>query len=205
MRRYFVLLMLALVSALVMAQSENTNKGAHYLEVKTGLSISDVTSNPINNNLVKGMSFDMRYAYGLIENLDIVAAYSAYSGYRVVRSFTLDVNPYLYVDPMYYCNALQVGVRGKLKCFNFMNLKLSLTGGFINCAYTRYSEPAIGYQPYPYAEMYLRPCLGGMFEVDFDITERMSLGLFFGRTTSILNKNLDASFDNTGVSLSVRL
>jgi hypothetical protein len=47
--------------------------------------------------------------------------------------------------------------------------------------------------------------VGGMFEVDFDISKRMSLGLFYGRTTTILNKNAGVKFDNTGLSLSVRL
>ena len=52
--------MLAIMPVLVMAQSEKTNKGAHYLEVKTGLSISDAVLN--SPDLVKGMNFDMRYA-----------------------------------------------------------------------------------------------------------------------------------------------
>ena len=60
MRKCFVLLMLAIMPVLVMAQSEKTNKGAHYLEVKTGLSISDAVLN--SPDLVKGMNFDMRYA-----------------------------------------------------------------------------------------------------------------------------------------------
>ena len=46
---------------------------------------------------------------------------------------------------------------------------------------------------------------GGMFEVDFDISERVSLGLFYGRTSSIVNAKFGYTFDNTGLSLSVRL
>ena len=195
MRKCFVLLMLAVMPALVVAQSEKTNKGAHYLEVKAGLSISDATSYPSVENLVKGMSFDMRYAYGLMNNLDIVTAFTTYNAYQGIDPF---------VDPMYYSNALQIGVRGKVKCFDFMNLKLSLTGGLVNHAQTKYSYSyADNYVPY--TNMYLAACLGGMFEVDFDISERVSLGLFYGRTSSIVNANFGFTFDNTGLSLSVKL
>lgn len=196
MRKYFLLLLLAVVPALAIAQSEKTNKGSHYLEVKTGLSISDVTS---DMSLAKGFGFDMRYAYGLIENLDVIAAYTSGSGYKSVFGYADNS----YIDEMYYGNAFQVGIRGKVKCFDFMNLKLSLTAGMINCAMTRYSyiESYI-----PYTEMYFKPCVGGMLEVDFDISERMSLGLFFGRNSSMLNKNIGVvTFDNTGLSLSVKL
>ena len=195
MKRYLLLLVLAVVPALAMAQSEKTNKGAHYLEVKTGLSISDATSFPSVENLVKGMSFGMRYAYGLINNLDVVAAFTTYNGYQ-------DIDPF--VDPMYYSNALQIGVRGKVKCFDFMNLKLSLTGGLVNHAQTKYSYSYAG-NYVPYTNMYLAACLGGMFEVDFDISERVSLGLFYGKTSSIVNAKFGYTFDNTGLSLSVRL
>ena len=146
-------------------------------------------------NNVKGMSFDMRYAYGLINNLDVVAAFTTYNGYQ-------DIDPF--VDPMYYSNALQIGVRGKVKCFDFMNLKLSLTGGLVNHAQTKYSYSCAG-NYVPYTNMYLAACLGGMFEVDFDISERVSLGLFYGRTSSIVNAKFGYTFDNTGLSLSVRL
>ena len=193
MRKCFVLLMLAIMPVLVMAQSEKTNKGAHYLEVKTGLSISDAVLN--SPDLVKGMNFDMRYAYGLMNNLDIVTAFTTYNGYQGVDPI---------VDPMYYSNALQIGVRGKVKCFDFMNLKLSLTGGLVNHAQTNYSCADIP-NLVPYTNMYLVACLGGMFEVDFDISERVSLGLFYGRTSSIVNANFGFTFDNTGLSLSVRL
>jgi hypothetical protein len=195
MKRYLLLLVLAVVPALAMAQSEKTNKGAHYLEVKTGLSISDATSFSSEENNVKGMSFDMRYAYGLINNLDVVAAFTTYNGYQ-------DIDPF--VDPMYYSNALQIGVKGKVKCFDFMNLKLSLTGGLVNHAQTKYSYSCAG-NYVPYTNMYLAACLGGMFEVDFDISERVSLGLFYGRTSSIVNAKFGYTFDNTGLSLSVRL
>ena len=195
MRKYFVLLMLAIVPALAMAQTEMTNKGAHYLEIKTGLAISDA---PSSASLVKGISFDTRYAYGLINNLDVVAAFTSYNGYELEKSYDLNSR----VDRMYCCNALQIGVRGKVKCFDFMNLKLSLTGGLANHAQTKFSYPTEGYPPYPYTDMYLSPCFGGMFEVDFDITKRMSLGLFFGRTMPLSSKN---AFDNTGLSMSVRL
>ncbi|MBO5809615.1 MAG: hypothetical protein J6R32_02185 [Bacteroidales bacterium] len=202
MKRYLFLLMLAIMPALAMAQSEKTNKGAHYLEVKTGLSISDI---PLINTFdappVEGLSFDMRYAYGLINNLDIIAAFSTYSGYESFDEI-MAIGKFSYIDRMYYCNALQIGVRGKVKCFDFMNLKLSLTGGLMNHAQTCYGD----YPPLqPYTVMYLRSCVGGMFEVDFDISKRMSLGLFYGRTTTILNKNAGVKFDNTGLSLSVRL
>ena len=103
---------------------------------------------------------------------------------------------------MYYSNALQIGVRGKVKCFDFMNLKLSLTGGLVNHAQTKYSYAG---NYVPYTNMYLAVCLGGMFEVDFDISERVSLGLFYGRTSSIVNAKFGYTFDNTGLSLSVRL
>ena len=197
MRKYFLLLLLAVVPALAIAQSEKTNKGSHYLEVKTGLSISDATSDV---SLTKGLSFDMRYAYGLINNLDIIASFTTYSGYHALDSYAL-----CHEDEMYYSNAFQAGIRGKIKCFNFMNLKLSLTAGVVNHAQTHYSYCDLSEPYYPYTNMYLRPCVGGMFEVDFDISERMSLGLFFGRNSSILNKNLGVTFDNTGLSLSVRL
>lgn len=194
MRKYFLLLLLAVVPALAIAQSEKTNKGAHYLEVKTGLSISDAASDV---RLTKGLSFDMRYAYGLINNLDIIAAFTTYSGYGAQDSYAL-----CYVDEMYYSNAFQAGIRGKVKCFNFMNLKLSLTAGVVNNAQARYNYNNSYGCYYPYTNMHLRPCVGGMFEVDFDISKRMSLGLFFGRNTSGRH---GATFDNTGLSLSVRL
>ncbi len=195
--------MLAIVPALAMAQSEKTNKGAHYLEVKTGLAISDAPF-VLKDQLEKGVSFDMRYAYGLINNMDIIASLTSYNGYKsfdktlYARYEDIDCPNF---GPMYYCNTLQVGVRGKVKCFDFMNLKLSLTGGLAYSARALYRHDInfTEYPPYPSTDLCLSPCFGGMFEVDFDITKRLSLGLFFGRTITT------NTFDNTGLSLSVRL
>lgn len=164
-----------------------TNKGNSYIEVKTGVSLSDVTKDA---KPVLGYNLNIGYSYGLIENMDLTASLSSYDAFS-----TKDDTP-AYVQPMYFCNALQLGIRGKVRCLHIVNLKLSLSGGMMIYAYND-----IYYHPdYPMSEMRIRPCISGMGEIDFNISEKVALGVFYGKAIA-LNDNVNPYFDSAGITL----
>ena len=101
------LFILVLLPFLGMSQ---TNKGNSYIEVKTGLSASDVTK---DTKPILGYNFNMAYSYGLFENMDLMASLSSYDAFS-----TEDIPSY--VQQMYFSNALQLGVRGRIRCLEII-------------------------------------------------------------------------------------
>lgn len=182
------LFILVLLPFLGMSQ---TNKGNSYIEVKTGLSASDVTK---DTKPILGYNFNMAYSYGLFENMDLMASLSSYDAFS-----TEDIPSY--VQQMYFSNALQLGVRGRIRCLNIVNLKLSLSGGMMVLAY----NDIFYHASYPMSEMMIRPCVSGMAEIDFSINERIVLGVYYGKAIVCDSYAKNPYFDSAGLTLSLNL
>ena len=167
-----------------------TNKGNSYIEVKTGVSLSDVTE---NSKPVLGYNLNVGYTYGLFENMDLLASFSTYDAFSTKDTPT-------FVRQMYFCNAMQLGIRGKVRCLDIVNLKLSLSGGMMVYAY----NDVFYHANYPLSKMKIRPCISGIGEIDFNVSEKVALGVFYGKTIA-LNDNRNPYFDSAGITISLKL
>ena len=166
-----------------------SNKGVSRIEVKTALSESNVTN---DSKPILGYNLNVGYSYGLIENLDLTATLSSYDAMDVEDIPT-------FVQQMYFCNAFQLGVRGRLKCWDLVNLKLSLSGGMMVYAYNNI------FKVHDVTEMLIDPCISGMAEIDFDISDKVALGVFYGKSIACSSYTEYPYFDSAGISLSLKL
>ncbi|MBE6336880.1 MAG: hypothetical protein E7066_09435 [Lentimicrobiaceae bacterium] len=181
------LILLILIPFLGISQ---TNKGNSYIEVKTGMSMSDVTE---DTRPISGYNLNVGYSYGLIENMDLLVSFSTYDAFSTKE-------PPTFVRQMYFCNAMQLGVRGKIRCLDIVNIKLSLSGGMMIYAY----NDVFYHADYPLSKMKIRPCISGMGEIDFNVSEKVALGVFYGKAIA-LNDNINPYFDSAGITISLKL
>ncbi len=183
-----LLIILALIPLFGMSQ---TNKGNSYVEVKTGLSLSEVAK---NSKPILGYNLNVSYSYSLIENMDLMVSLSTSDAYSTEDTPT-------FVQPMYFCNALQLGVRGKVRCLDIVNLKLSLSGGMMAYAY----NDILDYSNDFMTEMILTSCFSGMAEIDFNISKNVALGVFYGKSIAYRYYAPNPHFDTAGLSLSFKI